>query len=187
MSAAPVASTMPSGGDGLLVWIDCEMTGLDPTTDEILEIHCQITSPTLEPLDPAGYTATVHVPAARLDRMSEWCRTTHAAAAGLLAYVRRFAPEPRSALLAGNTVHMDKMFLMQEPYRPVIDHLHYRILDVSAIKEAAKRWCPADVVAGVPAKRVAIGPRMTSWRASRRPGITWSVCLARQAKSHDHR
>ncbi|PKS10565.1 hypothetical protein jhhlp_002319 [Lomentospora prolificans] len=156
--------------DGPLVWIDCEMTGLDPSTDEILEIHCQITSPTLRLLDPAGYTAIIHFPASRLDQMSEWCRTTHAAtgltpaviastttpeqaAAGLLHYIRRFAPEPRTALLAGNSVHMDKMFLMKAPYASVLEHLHYRILDVSAIKEAARRWCPQDVADNVPVKK----------------------------------
>jgi len=154
----------------LLVWIDCEMTGLDPTTDTILEIHCLITTPTLDLLDPAGYTATIHHPSSILSSMSPWCQTTHAAtgltpavlastttaeqaASGLLSYIRRFVPEPRTALLAGNTVHMDKMFLMREPYAPVIEYLHYRIFDVSAIKEAARRWCSEDVVVRVPVKK----------------------------------
>jgi len=149
------------------------MTGLDPETDEILEIHCLITSPTLAILDHDGFSAVVHVGEARLAAMSKWCIDTHTrsglvqevldstvthgeAASGLLAYIKRFAPEPRTALLAGNTVHADKGFLSKGPYRAVVEHLHYRILDVSSIKEAARRWCPggaeSEVVRGVPRK-----------------------------------
>lgn len=146
------------------------MTGLDPETDEILEIACIITTPDLRPLD-SGFTTTIHVPKSRLDAMGPWCRDTHAAtgltpavlastttheqaAAALLAYVKSHVPERRAGLLAGNTVHMDKMFLSKAPYDAVIEHLHYRILDVSSIKEAARRWCGAGIAEGVPRKKV---------------------------------
>lgn len=145
------------------------MTGLDPDSEEILEIHCIVTTGDLQVLDADGWGVVVHHPESRLDRMGEWCTRTHAqtgltaavlastttaeeAAAGLLAYVQRLVPEPRKALLAGNSVHADKAFLAKGPYARVLEHLHYRILDVSSVKEAARRWCPPSVAAGVPAK-----------------------------------
>jgi oligoribonuclease len=66
--------------------------------------------------------------------------TPQQAAEGLLAYIQRHVPEKGVALLAGNSVHADRAFLRKEPYRKILDHLHYRILDVSSIKEAARRW-----------------------------------------------
>ncbi|KAI9681973.1 MAG: hypothetical protein M1817_000027 [Caeruleum heppii] len=104
-----------------------------------------------------------------MDGMNEWCINTHAstgltesvltstttaeeAAAGLLAYIGRFTA-PREALLAGNSVHADKAFLSRPPYNRVLQHLHYRILDVSSIKEAARRWAPPEVLASVPRKK----------------------------------
>ena len=66
--------------------------------------------------------------------------TPQQAADSLLAYIQRHVPERGVALLAGNSVHADRAFLRREPYKKVIDHLHYRILDVSSIKEAARRW-----------------------------------------------
>jgi oligoribonuclease len=62
-------------------------------------------------------------------------------------------PEPKRALLAGNTVHADKAFLRKEPYKKVHDHLSHRILDVSSLKEAAKRWSSLEVLAGKPKKK----------------------------------
>ncbi|KAL5612332.1 hypothetical protein BROUX41_000134 [Berkeleyomyces rouxiae] len=158
--------------DGLLVWIDCEMTGLDPDTDQILEVSCLITTADLTLIDPTGYTAVVHTPSSRLAQMDAWCTATHAssgltarvlaapadratasaAAAGLLAYIRRWVPRARSALLAGNSVHADRAFLRRGAWAPVVEYLHYRILDVSAIKEAARRWCAPEVLAGAPRK-----------------------------------
>jgi len=104
-----------------------------------------------------------------MDRMDEWCTRVHGssgltsavvasgvtpgqAAEGLLAYIRRHIPEPKVALLAGNSVHADKGFLRKEPYSKVMDHLHYRILDVSSLKEAALRWAP-HTLAGVSPKK----------------------------------
>lgn len=66
--------------------------------------------------------------------------TPQQAADGLLDYIKRLVPERGVALLAGNSVHADQAFLKKEPYKRVLDHLHYRILDVSSIKEAARRW-----------------------------------------------
>lgn len=146
-----------------------KMTGLDPATEEILEIACIITTPDLQPLDE-GFTTIVHVPASRLDQMGPWCTETHAAtgltpavlaskvtheeaAANLLSYIKSHMPEPRKGLLAGNTVHMDRLFLTKPPYDAVVEHLHYRILDVTSLKEAARRWCAKKIVKGVPRKK----------------------------------
>lgn len=136
-----------------------QMTGLDPDKEEIIEIFCLITNSELELIEPEGWGTVIHQPKERLDQMDEWCVQTHGnsgltaaviasevtaeqAADELLAYIKKFITEPRTALLAGNTVHADKAFLRKEPYRKVVDFLHYRILDVSSIKEAAVRWCP---------------------------------------------
>jgi oligoribonuclease (3'-5' exoribonuclease) len=104
--------------------------------------------------------------------MSEWCIETHTAtglvdacqsssaisasqaAAELLTYIKRYINEPRVALLAGNSVHADKMFLMKDPWSPVLEWLHYRILDVSAMKEAVRRWGSESVLEGVPSKKL---------------------------------
>ncbi|KYK56884.1 hypothetical protein DCS_03890 [Drechmeria coniospora] len=146
------------------------MTGLNPDSDEILEIYCIITTGNLEILDDEGFHAVVHWPKDRLDKMDEWCTTTHAksgltaavlastttpteAAENLLRYITRFVPERCKALLAGNSVHADRAFLRREPFDKVTDHLHYRLLDVTSIKEAARRWSPRDVVKKAPSKK----------------------------------
>ncbi|KKK24211.1 phosphoglucomutase [Aspergillus rambellii] len=133
-----------------LVWIDCEMTGLSPETDQILQICCYITNAQLELLDAAGFETVIHHPKSTLDQMSEWCITTHGrtgltaavlastvtpatAAAELLAYIQRFVPQPRTALLAGNSVHADKAFLARGPYAKVLEWLHYRIVDLAEL------------------------------------------------------
>lgn len=135
------------------------MTGLDPDKEEIIEIFCLITDKNLELLDQDGWGTVIHQPKSRMDQMDDWCTRTHGetgltakviasnvtpeqAAEGLLAYVKKYVPKTRTGLLAGNSVHADKSFLVKGPYRKVMDHLHYRILDVSSIKEAAASWCP---------------------------------------------
>ncbi|KAI4721606.1 ribonuclease H-like protein [Aureobasidium sp. EXF-10727] len=152
-----------------LVWIDCEMTGLDTTKDTIMSLCCFVTDANLNLLDPQGYEATIHHSAQQLDAMGEWCTAQHAktgltaaclastttaeqAAEELLKYVQKYCPDRKKALLAGNTVHADRAFLVQQPYTPVIKWLHHRILDVSAIKEAAKRWAPLPVLKHSPPK-----------------------------------
>lgn len=146
------------------------MTGLDPDKEDIIEIFCLITDGNLNLVDTAGWGTVVHQPQARMDQMDEWCTRTHGAsgltaavvastvtpqqaADGLLAYIAHHVPQSRQALLAGNTVHMDRAFLAKGPYRKVVQHLHYRILDVSSLKEAARRWCPPEVLAGAPTKK----------------------------------
>ncbi|KAL1968351.1 hypothetical protein VTN77DRAFT_1880 [Rasamsonia byssochlamydoides] len=153
-----------------LVWIDCEMTGLDPETDQILQICCFITDAQLQLLEPNGFEVVIHHPQSTLDAMSQWCIDTHGrsgltaavlastttpstAAAELLAYIKRFVPEPRTALLAGNSVHADRAFLSKGPYAQVLEWLHYRILDVSTIKEAVRRWGSDELLQNAPPKR----------------------------------
>lgn len=146
------------------------MTGLDAETDQILQICCFVTDSNLQLLDQNGFETVIHHPDSTLDTMNPWCIDTHGrtgltaavrestvtptlAANSLLAYIKQFVPTPRTALLAGNSVHADKMFLVRGPYAPVMEHLHYRILDVSAIKEAARRWGSEELLASAPPKR----------------------------------
>lgn len=146
------------------------MTGLDPEKDQILQICCFITDAQLQLLEPDGFETVVHHPDSTLDAMSSWCVDTHGrtgltaavrtstttpstAAESLLAYIKSYVPTPRTALLAGNSVHADKAFLARGPYTQVLKFLHYRILDVSAIKEAARRWGSDELLAQVPRKR----------------------------------
>lgn len=146
------------------------MTGLDPDKEEILEIYCILTTGGLEIIEEEGFHAIIHWPSSRLDQMDEWCTNTHAksglttavlsstttpeeAASQLYDYIIKHIPEKRRALLAGNTVHADRAFLRREPYAKVTEHLHYRILDVSAIKEAARRWSAPRVTKKAPSKK----------------------------------
>lgn len=152
-----------------LVWIDCEMTGLDPETETIMSLACFITDRDLNLLDEGGYGAIIQHTQAQMDAMGEWCKEHHGAsgltqaclqsstspetaAHELFEYIKKYVPERRKALLAGNTVHADKAFLVKEPWTKVIKHLHHRILDVSAIKEAARRWAPEEILKKSPQK-----------------------------------
>ncbi|RMY75365.1 hypothetical protein D0863_02664 [Hortaea werneckii] len=153
-----------------LVWIDCEMTGLDLSKDTIMSLACFITDAQLNLLDDTGYECFLQHTQEQLDAMGEWCQNHHGAsgltqaclnstttaetaATELLEYIQKFIPDRKQGLLAGNTVHADKAFLVQEPWRKVIRHLHHRILDVSAIKEAARRWAPEDALKKSPQKK----------------------------------
>lgn len=146
------------------------MTGLDAEKDQILQICCFITDADLRLLDSTGFERVIHQPKSTMDRMNAWCIDTHgrtgltaavlassvtaeSAAADLLAYIQRFVPQRRTGLLAGNSVHADKAFLARGPYAAVLDWLHYRIVDVSTLKEAARRWGSDDLLASVPPKR----------------------------------
>ena len=147
------------------------MTGLDPEKETIMSICCFVTDAQLTVKDEQGWEAVIHHEQEQLDQMGDWCTRTHGktgltaaciasktthkeAALGLLDYIKRFAPEPKCSLLAGNSVHHDKAFLNRGPYKAVADHLGYRILDVSSIKEAVKRWSPNEVVLGIPKKKL---------------------------------
>lgn len=147
------------------------MTGLDLDNDVIIEIFCIITNGNLEVLDEEGWGTVVHQSKEKMDQMDEWCTRTHGengltaaviasevtpekAAEGLLEYIKEYVPEPKRALLAGNTVHADKAFLRKPPYTKVHDHFSHRILDVSSLKEAAKRWSSLEVLEKVPQKKL---------------------------------
>ncbi len=130
------------------------MTGLDVTRDALIEVAVVITDADLNIVDP-GIDVLITPPTEALEGMNDFVRQMHTSSGLLdelpsgttmedaqqqvLDYIRRFVPIPKKALLAGNSVGTDKMFL--EANMPlVIDHLHYRLVDVSSIKELAKRW-----------------------------------------------
>jgi oligoribonuclease len=146
---------VPSNPDRL-VWIDCEMTGLDLSVDELVEVAVVITDYELVPVDP-GFRVVIKADQAVLDQMNDIVRTMHTSS-GLLdeipggvsladaeyqinEYILRFVPDAQTAPLAGNTIGTDRAFLAK--YMPRVDaHLHYRSVDVSSIKELARRWFP---------------------------------------------
>jgi oligoribonuclease len=145
-----------------LVWIDLEMTGLDSSRDRIIEIATIVTDPQLVEV-AAGPVIAIHQPDEVLEAMDEWNRTTHAAS-GLVERVRRSpfstADAERQTLeflaghavagaspMCGNSICQDRRFLARE--MPELEKFfHYRNLDVSTLKELAKRWAP-DVFAGL--------------------------------------
>ena len=139
-----------------LVWIDCEMTGLDLDADALIEVAVIVTDYELRP-QGEGIDVLIRPPAAALEQMNDFVRKMHTSS-GLLAelegglpleqarrqvldYVRSLVPEPRTAQLAGTSVGTDKAFLVRD-MPELVDHLHYRVVDVSSIKELAKRWYP---------------------------------------------
>lgn len=142
--------------DAYLIWMDLEMTGLDPDAERIIEIATIITDGRLNIL-AEGPELVIHQPDALLDGMDEWNRTHHggsgltervrrskvteaAAEEETLTFIGRYC-EPRTIPLAGNSIHQDRRFLSR--YMPRLhDYLHYRNVDVSTIKELAKRWHP---------------------------------------------
>lgn len=145
------------------------MTGLDPTCDVILQIVCFITDSTLTLLDPTGLELVIHHPASTLSAMGPWCQRTHSstgltarvlastltptdAAEQLLSYIQTHVSEPRLALLAGNTIHTDRAFLAKMCPK-VIGYLHYRLMDVSTIKECVRRWGCKQLRSNVPQKK----------------------------------
>lgn len=144
------------GSDQNLVWMDLEMTGLDPDRDTIIEIATIITGPQLDVL-AEGPVLAIHHDDAALDAMDDWNRQHHGAS-GLLDRVRNspidMAEAERTTLefvarhttrqtspLCGNSIWQDRRFLAR--YMPQLESfLHYRIVDVSSIKELARRWYP---------------------------------------------
>lgn len=151
----------------MLAWMDLEMTGLDPTQNAIVEIATLITDDDLN-IVAEGPDLVVHQPAEALAAMEQIVRDMHTrsgllqaieastvtleeAGAQTLAFLKEHVPAPRTVPLAGNSIGTDRRFLAA--YLPAIeDHLHYRSVDVSTIKELARRWFP-DAVAGAPEKR----------------------------------
>ncbi|MFF8520083.1 oligoribonuclease [Glutamicibacter creatinolyticus] len=138
----------------MIVWIDCEMTGLNLETDALIEVAVLITDAELNVLDE-GISVVIKPDEAALEQMDDFVRDMHIAsgllpelAGGMemdeaqklvLEYITARVPEPKKALLGGNSVGMDKNFLARD-MPAVIDHLHYRVIDVSTIKELARRW-----------------------------------------------
>ena len=149
-----------------LVWIDCEMTGLDYVADALVEIACVVTDFDLNPLGD-GVDLVIKPPDAALAQMDDFVRTMHEksglldeldtgitladAQQQVLAYVREHCADGSRPPLAGNTVGTDRAFIARD--MPGLDaFLHYRIVDVSSIKELSRRWYPRAYFAA-PAKR----------------------------------
>ena len=149
-----------------LVWIDCEMTGLDLASDALIEVAVLVTNSELEVLGD-GVDVIIAPPPEALAKMGDYVREMHAtsgllgalaggttmaeAEAMVMEYVRAYAPEARRSPLAGNSVGTDRAFLARD--MPTLEgHLHYRNVDVSSIKELARRWYPKTFYAA-PEKR----------------------------------
>ncbi|AEV82089.1 oligoribonuclease [Actinoplanes sp. SE50] len=148
------------------MWIDCEMTGLDLGKDKLIEVAALVTDPDLNVLGD-GVDLVIHADDAALDAMPPVVRDMHAksglteevrrsvltmaeAEEQILAYVKEHVPNPRTAPLCGNSIATDRGFLARD--MPALDaHLHYRMIDVSSIKELCRRWFPR-VYFGQPAK-----------------------------------
>ena len=142
--------------DTRMVWIDCEMTGLDQVKDALVEIAVVVTDSDLNVLGE-GVDIVIKPPPESLVDMNQIVIDMHTASglldeldagttladaeARVMAYVTEHVPEPRKAPLAGSSVYTDRGFLSR--HMPVLDaHLHYRLVDVSTIKELARRWYP---------------------------------------------
>ncbi|GGW91938.1 oligoribonuclease [Streptomyces noursei] len=139
-----------------MVWIDCEMTGLSLASDALIEVAALVTDSELNVLGD-GVDVVIRPPAEALTTMPEVVRQMHtasgllaeldsgttleAAEAQVLDYIKQHVPEPRKAPLCGNSVGTDRGFLLRD--MPTLEsYLHYRIVDVSSVKELARRWFP---------------------------------------------
>ena len=161
-----MTSTAANGTSDRIVWIDCEMTGLDLVADALVEVAVIVTDSELRVLD-GGIDVVIAPPAEALAQMNDYVRAMHTSsglleelAAGMtldeaqrvvVEYVRRWVPDAGKAPLAGNSVGTDKTFLDRD-MPELVGHLHYRIIDVSSIKELARRWYPR-VYFNAPTKR----------------------------------
>lgn len=154
-SQAPVS--MPARPNEYnLVWVDMEMTGLDPDTDRIIEVAVVVTDPDLNVL-AEGPVFAIHQPDEVLDRMDAWNKGTHGrsglidrvkastvteadAETALIAFLKHFVPSGKSPM-CGNTICQDRRFMVRG--MPKLEaFFHYRNLDVSTLKELCKRWKP---------------------------------------------
>ena len=142
--------------DQNLVWLDCEMTGLDPEAERLIEIAIVVTGPNLEPRIE-GPVLVIHQSDAQLDKMDAWNKGTHGrsglidkvkastvteadAEQQIIAFLSQYVPKG-TAPMCGNTIGQDRRFLVK--YMPKLEaFFHYRNLDVSTLKELAKRWKP---------------------------------------------
>ena len=142
--------------DQNLIWIDLEMTGLDPETHKIIEIATVVTDPQLNVL-AEGPVLAIYQPEAELLKMDDWCTTTHTnsglverirqstiteaqAVAQTVAFLEQWVPKGVSPI-CGNSIGQDRRFLYK--HMPVLEqYFHYRYLDVSTLKELTRRWKP---------------------------------------------
>ncbi|NUP25489.1 MAG: oligoribonuclease [Nocardia sp.] len=155
--------------DKLVVWMDCEMTGLDLATDKLIEVAALVTDSDLNVLGD-GVDIVIHADDAALAAMPEVVADMHArsglteevrqstvtladAERQVLDYVKQYAPTARVVPLAGNSIATDRGFIARD--MPELDaHLHYRMIDVSSIKELCRRWYPR-IYFGQPEKGLA--------------------------------
>ncbi|MGA0572454.1 oligoribonuclease [Variovorax sp. VNK109] len=155
-AAAPAAAPVLAKSDQNLVWLDCEMTGLDPEKERLIEIAVIVTGPDLTPRIE-GPVLVIHQSDAQLDAMDAWNKGTHGrsglidkvkastiteadAEVQILDFLSKYVPRNGSPM-CGNTISQDRRFLVK--YMPKLEaFFHYRNLDVSTLKELAKRWRP---------------------------------------------
>ena len=139
-----------------IIWIDCEMTGLDLQRDALVEVAAVVTDSELRVLGD-GADVVITPPVEALEQMDPFVRNMHTtsgllealpggttiedAQAQVLAYLREWVPDAGKAPLAGNSVGTDKAFLERD-MPDLVGHMHYRVIDVSSIKELARRWYP---------------------------------------------
>lgn len=153
----------------LLVWIDCEMTGLDLAKDSLIEVAALVTDPDLNVLGE-GVDVVIHADDAALSGMFDVVREMHDrsglteevrtstvtvpdAEAMIMSYLLEHVPDPRTTPLCGNSIATDRGFIARD--MPRLDaHLHYRMIDVSSVKELCRRWYPRAYY-GQPAKGLA--------------------------------
>lgn len=156
LSVSPSETHKLTGMNDSLVWIDCEMTGLDFENDALIEVACLITDSELNVLDE-GVDVVIKPPQAALDQMGDFVRDMHTTSGLLeeldkgvtlqeaeervLEHIRRYVPEPGKAPLCGNSIATDRTFLARD-MKQIDQYLHYRMVDVSSIKELLRRWYP---------------------------------------------
>lgn len=147
---------MTENGNDRIVWIDCEMTGLDTVNDLLVEISCVITDGDLNEIGD-GFEIVISAPPEKLETMDPIVVNMHTesglldlipdgvtlevAEQALFDYITTHIPEANKAPLAGSSVHVDRIFLERDMPR-VNAYLHYRIIDVSSLKEIVRRWYP---------------------------------------------
>ena len=137
-----------------IVWIDCEMTGLDTKNDALIEVAALVTDSELNILGD-GVDVVIKPDDAALAQMNDFVRDMHTrsgllaelphgktmaeAQAAVLDYIKKWVPDPKKAPLGGNSVGTDRVFLVRD-MPDIVEHLHYRVIDVSTIKELSRRW-----------------------------------------------
>lgn len=156
-TTVPSATPSQIAKNDRIVWVDCEMTGLDPERHVLVEIAAIVTDASLTPLDE-GIDIVIHATEEQLAEMDDYVTSMHAdsglteqihsstvsleeAEQQVVEYIKRFVPVAGHAPLAGNSIATDRTFINR--YMPELNaYLHYRMIDVSSIKELARRWQP---------------------------------------------